>query len=436
MKKLLSAVAAVALSGLALVGRPVAGPPVAVAAPDCRGDRHAAVVDPARLRAGAAIAAADGAALAFIGRGAVDRIAPADHAHGVIRHVSSRPGVGTAYVRDRNGNDVVVTMTAAGVHRFATHGEALHPQLATDGSLVWAQGTGLRLVSPGADVARRIRGPQRGGSTFSPLFVSDGVIVAGVAAPATRTVPEDEYVSDLWRYVSPSDRWVRLTHFAGGADRWSIVRTPFVAPDGSIEFIRIHGRASQDRAPAFELWQLRGSVATQLRALPGEMYLAGFDGATRLWNVRDGSTGAWTIEREGPDGGLMQVGCGAVAVDPLDRPDPDRRPGTRWAPLSPTTRSTNGVPMDNDTTDPVPPVEAILVGDFSTQAAAADAAASIRDAFGSPANVIDATQEPAVIKPGVWAVVVPIGSADPEADLTRFRAAMPELAGWSWIVSI
>jgi hypothetical protein len=436
MKKLLSAAAAVALSGLALLGRPVAGPPVAVAAADCRGDRHAAVVDAARLRAGAAIAAADGAALAFIGSGAIDRIAPADHAHGVIRHVSSRPGVGTAYVRDRKGNDIVVTMTAAGVHRFAAHGEALHPSLATDGSLVWAQGTGLRLVSPGADVPRRIQGPQPGGSTFSPLFDSDGVIVAGVAAPATRSVPEDEYVSNLWRYVSRSDRWVRLTHFAGGADRWSIVRTSFVARDGSIEFVRIHGRASQDRTPAFELWQLHGSVATQLRALPGEMYLAGFEGATRLWNVRDGATGAWRIEREGPDGSLTQVGCGAVAVDPLDLPDPDRRPGTRWASLSPTTRDAAAFPTDADTTDPVPAVEAILVGDFSTQAAAADAAASIRAAFGSTATVIDATQEPAVVRPGVWAVVVPIGSADPEADLTRFRSTMPELSGWSWIVSI
>jgi hypothetical protein len=166
------------------------------------------------------------------------------------------------------------------------------------------------------------------------------------------------------------------------------------------------------------------------------MYLAGFDGPTRLWNVRDGSTGAWRVEREGSDGSLTQVGCGAVAVDPLDRHDPDRRPGTRWAPLSPTTRDAAAVPTDVDTTDPVPAVEAILVGDFSTEASAADAAASIRDAFGSTATVIDATQEPAVIRPGVWAVVVPIGSADPEEDLTRFRATMPELAGWSWIVSI
>ena len=37
---------------------------------------------------------------------------------------------------------------------------------------------------------------------------------------------------------------------------------------------------------------------------------------------------------------------------------------------------------------------------------------------------------------GVWAVVVPIATDDPEGDLARFRQALPDLADWSWIVSI
>ena len=56
--------------------------------------------------------------------------------------------------------------------------------------------------------------------------------------------------------------------------------------------------------------------------------------------------------------------------------------------------------------------------------------------IGSPATVVDATQAPAVLRPGVWAVIVPITSDDPEADLARFRQALPDLADWSWVVSI
>jgi hypothetical protein len=81
-------------------------------------------------------------------------------------------------------------------------------------------------------------------------------------------------------------------------------------------------------------------------------------------------------------------------------------------------------------------VDAILVGDFSSSEAAADAATRIRIAFGSLANVVEAAQAPTVVRPGVWAVIVPLTTDDAEADLARFRAAMPDLAGWSWIVSI
>jgi hypothetical protein len=84
---------------------------------------------------------------------------------------------------------------------------------------------------------------------------------------------------------------------------------------------------------------------------------------------------------------------------------------------------------------PAPAVDAILVGDFSSPQAAGDAAASILDAFGSSPRVVDASQAPTVLRPGVWAVIVPI-SGDPEAELGRFRALVPQMAGWSWIVSI
>jgi hypothetical protein len=274
-------------------------------------------------------------------------------------------------------------------------------------------------------VVRTIEGPTHHGVAFSPVFRDDGTIVVGIVSSSAGAAPEDESLSNLWRYDAVSDGWRRLTDFSSSADRWTVVRTPFVAPDGSVEFVRVHGRASLDRAPAYELWRLHGRSATMLRSLSGEMYLAGFDGSLRLWNVREGSTGAWAIDREQPDGSFHRVGCGAVEVDPLDRPDPDRRSSTRSArqPAATTPTSAAGV-------------EQILVGDFSNSDAADQAAARIEAAVGSSATVVDSTQAPAVVRPGVWAVVVPIATDDPEGDLARFRQAFPDLADWSWIVSI
>jgi hypothetical protein len=262
--------------------------------------------------------------------------------------------------------------------------------------------------------------------TFSPVFASRSTIVVGVAAPPTAAVPEDEYLSNLWRYDLRSSRWVRSTHFHGGPDRWAIVRTPFLAPDGSIQFVRVSGRASIDREPRYELWRLRGDITRRLRALPGEMYLAGFDGDARLWNLREGVTGAWLIRRERADGSLEDAGCGAVMVDPLDRADPDVRSGSR-------TSSIGGA----DATTSSPTGDAIIVGDFSSVAAASDASATIGSALGSTPSIVDAKTQPAVVRPGVWAVLIPVAAgADAEAELARFRAAVPALAGWSWIVSV
>jgi hypothetical protein len=361
----------------------------------------------------------------------MELVVPPDRGRGVVRHVSSRPGVGTAYVRDRRGGDLVVSVTGHGIGRYSTHGEALQPSLSPRGDLVWAERSGLRFVEAGTRAPRPIAGPIRGGMTFSPVFASASRIVAAVAAPPTTSVPEDEYLSNLWRYDLRSSRWVRVTHFSGGADRWTIVRTPFVAPDGSIQFVRMSGRASVDRAPRYELWRLIGNAARKLRVLPGEMYLAGFDGYARLWNIREGATGAWLIRRDRGDGSLEDVGCGAVMVDPLDRTDPDVRSGAR----RPATSPIGGI--DAMTLPGSSASDAILVGDFSSVAAADDASATIGAAFGSPPSIVDAKTQPAIVRPGVWAVLIPITlGADAEAELARFRAAVPAFAGWSWIVSV
>ena len=334
-------------------------------------------------------------------------------------------------MRDRSGGDLVVSVTDRGVRRFPTRGEALQPSLSARGDLVWAERSGLRLVPAGARTPQRVAGPAPGAMTFSPLFATPSTVVVAVAAPPTVTVPEDEYLSNLWRYELRSSRWAQLTHFSGGADRWTIVRTPFLAPDGSIEFIRIDGRASVDRAPHYQLWQLGGAAVRRLRVLPGEMYLAGFDGSARLWNIREGATGGWLIQRERADASLEDAGCGAVMVDPLDRSDPDVRSGARH-PATSAIGEAEGTSLQTS-----PASDAILVGDFSSVAAAGDASATIGAAFGSTPSIVDAKTQPAVVRPGVWAVLIPITpGADAEAELDRFRATVPAFAGWSWIVSV
>jgi len=377
------------------------------------------------LAVGAGFAGADGGAIVQTNPAGTELIVPPDRGRGVVRHVASRAGVGTAYVRDRTGGDLVVSVTGRGVRRYSTHAEASQPSLSAREDLVWAERSGLRLVAARARAPRSIAGPISGGMTFSPLFASTTTIVVAVTAPPTAAVPEDEYLSNLWRYDLHTSRWVQVTHFSGGAGRWTIVRTPFLAPDGSIQFIRMSGRASADRAPRYQLWRLRGNVARRLRTLPGEMYLAGFDGSARLWNIRAGATGAWLIRRERADGSLEDVGCGAVMVDPLDRTDPDKRSGGR-------TTAIGAASLPES-----PAADSILVGDFASVAAANSASTTIAAAFGSTPSIVDATTQPAVVRPGVWAVLIPIASgADAEAELARFRTAVPTFAGWSWIVSV
>src|SRR5437773_1269935 len=173
MRKLLTVAAAVVFGGFAIVARLGMTPPGAIAAATCSGDRSPAGADTTLVRIGASIAAVDDGALAILQGDQETRVAPADQLGGAIRHVSSTPGVGTTYVRDRAGADVVVTTTSAGLRRFPAHGEALHPSLGSDGSLVWAQGAGLRLVGPGSDRVHPIAGPMRDGIAFSPRFDTD-----------------------------------------------------------------------------------------------------------------------------------------------------------------------------------------------------------------------------------------------------------------------
>jgi hypothetical protein len=343
----------------------------------------------------------------------------------VLRHVATGRS-GTAYVQDRTGDDVIVVSTARGVDLLPQHGEAYHPTWSAGGDLAW--GVDDRLIVRSASGAERaIAGPRPGGIVFAPVFVGRD-IVAAVSAAQTPAVPEDGWSDDLWRFDGV--RWRRLTAFPAGVDRWTAIRTPFLAADGSVEFVVIRGRGSADRLPRFSLWRSYGDGLQRLASLDGERYLAGYasDGS-RLWNVPDRATETWLIQRDTPQG-TETVGCGAVAVDPMDAPDPDR-----VARAAPTPRAND---RDVAPLDPGDPMEAaLLIGDFTSQVAADVVAQQVTQSYGGslPVDVVQGGGGSTIVQPDRWAVLVRLAATtDGGTELETMQTRLPEYAEHMWVV--
>jgi hypothetical protein len=342
----------------------------------------------------------------------------------MLRHVASS-GDATAYVEDRPGDDAVVLASSGGVHVLPQGGEAFHPAWSAAGAVAWGVDDRLVVRSPSGE--REVPGPRRGGIVFAPVFVGDDVVAAVSAAP-TRAVPEDGWSDDLWRYDGA--RWHRLTSFQAGADRWTAIRTPFVAPDGSVEFVVVEGRGSKSEFPRFSLWSTDGRAVQRVATLDGERYLAGYapDG-TRLWNVPDRATETWLIQRE-TEHGVSTVGCGAVAVDPMDVEDPDRI-GNAATPRAPTDRETAP-------TDPGDPMEAaLLIGDFTSQLSADVVAQQVTAAYqGSmPVDVVKGGGGSTIVQPDRWAILVRLpATTDGTAELDAMRTVLPDYADHMWVV--
>jgi hypothetical protein len=343
----------------------------------------------------------------------------------VARQVATNGG-GAAYVQDRLGSDAIVLSTPDGSRVLPQSGEAYHPTWSVHGAVAW--GVDDRLVVRSAAGQRTIPGPEPGGIVFAPVFVGRDVVAAVSAAPTT-AVPEDEWSDDFW--LLRGARWHRLTAFAAGTDRWTAIRTPFLAADGSVEFVVVRGRGTEDRLPSFSLWRLRGMSVHRVMPLDGERYLAGYAGdGARLWNVPDRATETWLIQRDTPNG-LRTVGCGAVAVDPMDVTDPDR---TGHAASAPPARSSERVPP----TDPGDPMEAaLLIGDFPSQVAADVVAQQVTAAYAGsmPVDVVQGGKGSTIVQPDRWAVVVRLpATTDGSAELSALQATLPDYADHMWVV--
>lgn len=434
VNKLVIAVVAVVAVGAAvagLAGRGAAGTTVgtirAAAPPGCAPLPSFPGGEVPQLASGRGLWAVAGGTL--VSTAQARSIAPDDAQGGSIRHVASEPGRGTAYVLDRAGDDEVVVVTPDGTRRVAVRGEALHPTWSPTGDLAWAVGSDVAVLERGRHRFERIAGPAPDGSTFSPVYLSADRLAAVVAAPPTPSAPEGGRLDDLWVTRADREDWRRLTSFRSSGDRWAAIRTP-VMFEGSLHFVRITGRASATREPRFELWRFGDSGPERLRALPGERYLAGSLGGELVWNLPDPAGRRYLLSVGGT--AASTVGCGAVTVDPLDAVDPDRHAGEGVH--VPARGSWPG--LDDATRDHQEEI-AVIVGDFTTRDEAGTVVATIQVAYpGAVVEVVDASIAPLAIRPGVYGALLhlPI-DADPTASLAEFRAALPQYAADSWIVT-
>ncbi len=408
----------------------------------CFGERSLAV-GRSRLASGDAVVAAVGNTLVTIRGGSDGAVSAVALPGGLARHVSSRPGLGTVYVSDRPGNDRLVVTTASGMGVVSEPGEVMHPSWSTDGRIVWSLGAELRIRSADGRRIRSIRAPRGATGVFSPIFAARSTLMAVVSESAAGP-HGDTALDNLWSYDLRRGRWYRVSTFTAGSLAWTAIRTPVVAGPGRVEFVVIRGRAAATDQVSYELWVVDGSRIVKVRDIPEEMYLAMVVDGRRVWNRFDPAVNEWRLLLETIGGTLLDLGCGRVQVDPRGQADPDlgffesrpSEPEPSPTPTDPPTTQSQATPT------PVPDTPhsvAILVGDFSSAAAAAEVAQRIRLAYGDSAGVavVDSQQAPLAVAPGVWAVVLPVDpSHDIQAELGQFRSNFPEFGGWSWVVAI
>ncbi len=324
---------------------------------------------------------------------------------GLLRHVAVRRGVGTAYVEDQATNDVLVVHSPSGVQRISSRHEITHPAISDEGDLLWSEDMGLLRLRRG-NATRTIARPEGTTAIFAPVFAGQSFVAVVQEPVLVHEMTEDDMLNNLYRY---SERgWRKLTNFDSDGDSWSVIRTPVMAPNGDILFVRIHGRASRTVQPRFELWSVHGGRVAKLRDLPGEMYLAGLRGGRLMWNTYSSTCGDWELLIEDRNSGLRHVGCGAVFVDPVNVPDPDLE-------VEDVQSSSQSSDIDLDVTP------AVIVGDFYSRARAGIVAKRVPGG-----RVVGHDGAPAAVRPGAFVVAIEAG-ADPARTLREVRRAVPNL---------
>ena len=352
----------------------------------------------------------------------------------MLRHVTTRAGVGTAYVRDRAGADVVVDVTASGtVRRFAAGGEATHPALSAAGDLAWAVGGDLRLVASGGSRARVIRGPRTGRAGLLaavPRLRVDrcGRRLRAVAPCPGGRIPEQPVALLAARgHVDAADAFhggrrpvVRRADTGRAARRCDRVRpghrTGFGRHAADVSALAAHHRRRapgpvaprrDGTSPGTRRARACGTCATARRARGAwrpspPTGRSATSGAARSWSIR------WT-------GSIRICARGTGSHRCTSRPRPRRRVRRL--------RSRARTPSSSATSPPAP------------------LRPTRRRRSPPPPDcrriVTDAAHLPALVRPGVSAVEVLLPPLpDPEEQLATFRSELPSFAGWSWLVAV
>jgi hypothetical protein len=167
---------------------------------------------------------------------------------------------------------------------------------------------------------------------------------------------------------------------------------------------------------------------SKVRDLPKEMFLAGVIDQGLVWNIDDGTE--WRLFLESRTG-LLDLGCGAVIVDPRAQPDPDI-PEEDLGFDRRSSRQVEAVP--NTSASPATDEFAILVGDFSSRQEAESVA---RRLAVSGLELVTHRVAPLAIAPGKWGVAKRLpADADLTSALEEFRRLFPQYADRTWTVSL
>lgn len=326
----------------------------------------------------------------------------------LLKHVAVGRGEGTAYVEDRRGADTLVVFTEDGSQRVPAEGEVTQPAWSGDGRLAWAEDfSAVKVWSPSTRSTRTIAAPSTATGVFAPVFAGNRLTAVAQEPVGTQTeMTEDDTLNNLYTYSGGS--WRRLTTFDVGVNEWSAIRTPVTTDNGDILFVRVHGDYTATKAPRFELWMTSGEQSRKIRELPGEMFLAGIRDGRLMWNVYSATCGDWELLVEDPRGGLRNLGCGAVLVDPVNITDADLEVEEHAAP-------------EGEAPQAAPVEIGVVVGDFAASAQARKVARSVPGS-----KVVTHEDAPAAVAPGAFAVVKPL-SGSPAETLRSVKGRLPGL---------
>lgn len=337
---------------------------------------------------------------------------------GILRHLAVSPGTGAAFVVDQAGQDVLNVVRPNGVLPIASGIEINHPAWSPAGQLAWSENLQvLKVMSADGSGISGVVLPTGGVAAFSPLFVGEQRLMVVVQEQVKGAPPEDESLNNLWLFDLEAGRWTRRTSFSASDDRWVGIRTPVIAPDGSVYFVRISANASQTKEPVFELWRYSGHRAEKVRTLESEMYLAGFSDDRLLWNVPSRTCGDWGLFVESAPG-LDQIGCGAVMTDPVAFADPDLLVESEDG-------SVSVAPEGDRLTDLV-----IVIGDLESRSDAR----RIAQRLDRPARVIGHEDARTALRPGAWGLMVELAAGIPvDDDLEAVRARLGTCDCGAWL---